>query len=133
MNEKNENLDQVDDAVEAEILAKTKTKGAFANSLKRTNKEIRDERARQIASSAERTFRRCIEDLEEALEEKLLKKSALLDMSPNNTQSILRADAIDTTKFVSQYTDLSLEIRELKIKLVEAKKDYEYLFGAGGE
>ena len=127
-----ENLDDVgSDGVEEEILAKVNAGGAFASSLKRTNKQIRDERARQIASSAERTFRRAIEDIEEALESKVLEKAAMLDMSPNNTQSILRADAIDSAKFVSRYSELSLEIRELKIKRQESKKDYVFLFEGG--
>ena len=124
-----ENLDEIgSDGVEEEILAKANTGGAFASSLKRTNKEIREERARQIASSAERTFRRYIEDIEEALEEKLLLRAAMLDMSPSNTHSILRADAIDSTKFVSSYSEIGLEIRELKIKRQEAKRDYAFLF-----
>lgn len=131
MTDQNENLDDVGGNVEDEIRAKTQTGGAFASSLQRTNKQIRAERARQISSSAERTFRRYIEDVEEALESKILEKDAMLDMSPNNTQSILRSDEVNTTEFVARYSKLSLEIRDLKIKRQEAKKDYDFLFKAG--
>lgn len=45
-------------------MADEKREGAFLSSLKRNNKQIRDDRATAIAEDAQVLYRRTVEDLE---------------------------------------------------------------------
>lgn len=131
-NETNNNAPVIADGSgidEAAIMARVKKGGKFADALARSGSKVRKERAHQISSSAERAFRRKKEDLESDLEELLVKKDIMLDMSPNNTHSIISADEFDGNKFSTAYHEICLKIREIKINLEVATQAYNELFG----
>jgi N12 class adenine-specific DNA methylase len=103
--------------------------GRFQEALERSGSKVRKERAHQISSSAERAFRRKKEDLQADLEELLVKKDIMLDMSPNNTHSIISAENFDGNEFSGRYHEICLRIRETKINLEVAMQAYDELFG----
>lgn len=103
--------------------------GAFVSSLKRNNKQIRDDRAQAIAEDTELTYKRSIEDLEMAIKKMKREQEVMLDLSPTNAQSLILASDFDTQKYVEKDTDLGVKIRNTEIKLEIAKARYNYLFG----
>jgi hypothetical protein len=103
--------------------------GAFVNSLKRTNKEIKSDRADAISEDAEVAFKREVEDLSLTIKKKKRIRDNMLDLSPTNAQSLMVANEFDANEFVKRDTELGLEIRNLEIKYEIANKRYIYLFG----
>ncbi|MCI5136183.1 MAG: hypothetical protein D3920_14200, partial [Candidatus Electrothrix sp. AW2] len=65
--------------------------GAFINSLKRNNREIRDDRATAIAEDTELVYKRKIEDLEISIKKMQREQEYMLDLSPASTQSLILA------------------------------------------
>ena len=110
---------------------KTQMKGAFIASLKRNNKEIRDDRATAIAEKAQVMYRRKVEDLELQLNELKRDQEGMLDMSPDNVFSLKMASDFKADEFVARDLKLGVEIRETEIKLDIAKKQYQHLFEEG--
>jgi len=104
-------------------------KGAFIDSLKRTNKEIKSDRAEAIGEDAQIMYRRTVEDLEVDLKRLKRNRENMLDMSPANTMSLMVAQDFDSRKFVEDDIQLGIEIRNTEIKLEIAQEQYEFLFG----
>jgi hypothetical protein len=104
--------------------------GAFVNSLKRNNKQIKTERAIMIAEGTELIFKRTVEDIELRLKDKRRERAAQLDMSPENTHSLVVAKDFNPRAWVDKDLNFSMEIRNLEIELEIAKGRYQYLFGA---
>ena len=102
--------------------------GAFVDSLKRNNKQIRSDRAAAIAEDTELVYKRYIEDIE--IEIKRLKRTQenMLDLSPSNAQSLVPAANFDSKDYVKKDIDIGLEIRNCEIKLEIARSRYDYLF-----
>ena len=105
--------------------------GAFMESLKRNNKQIRGDRAESIAEEAEIRFKRVVEDLETDIKRKKRERNNMLDLSPDNAISLMVAKDFDSAKFVEIDLKLGVEIRELGIRLEIASARYDELFGAG--
>ena len=103
--------------------------GAFVASLKRNNKQIRDDRADAIAKSARLKYKRTIEDLEFEIDAMKTDRENMLDMSPSNAQSLIVASDFKADEFVRKDKELSLQIREKEIELEISRKRYEVLFG----
>jgi hypothetical protein len=106
-----------------------KNEGAFLSSLKRNNKQIRDDRAQAIGESAQLVFKRKVEDLEMSIKQMKRDQENMLDMSPTNAQSLVLASDFDATTYAQKDIDLGVKIRTAEITLEIAKKRYEYLFG----
>lgn len=104
-------------------------KGIFVENLKRTNSKIKADRASAIAEDAELKFKRKIEDLTIERRGIQRKREAMLDMSPNNTMTIISVDTFDADAFVETDLALGVEIRELDIKIEVLTDRYETLFG----
>lgn len=102
--------------------------GAFASSLFRNNKKIRTDRANIIVQGAQTLYKREVEDLELALEQNIMERTNLLDLSPTNSQSLILASDFNTKDFIAKDLSLSLKIRDLKIKLEVARERYNELF-----
>ncbi len=102
--------------------------GAFISSLKRNNKQIRDDRASAIQEDAQLIFKRKIEDLEVFIKKMKRDRESMLDLSPENSLSLKLATDFDSTAFVDKDLELGVRIRESEIKLGIAKERYEYLF-----
>ena len=106
------------------------SQGAFVASLKRNNKQIKSDRAEAISEDAQMSYRRRLEDMEMKLKRMRRQQENMLDMSPDNTQSLMVAKDFDATGYVDQDTALALEIRNTEILFELAQKRYHYLFGA---
>lgn len=103
--------------------------GAFVASLKRNNKQIRDDRAAAIAEDTELVYKRKIEDLELSIKKMKRDQENMLDLSPTNAQSLVLASDFDSNAYADKDVNLGLKIRNAEIELEIAKKRYAYLFG----
>ena len=102
--------------------------GSLYQSLARTNSQIRQERGTALAEQLETTYRRNIEDLRYDLKDLARKRSNMYDFSPTNSQSLVMAKDIEARSILKQDSEISLEIRNLEIKLEIAEKRYLDLF-----
>lgn len=103
--------------------------GAFATSLKRNNKQIRDDRAQAIVEDAELEYKRQIEDLEKGLRQMRRDQENMLDLSPEQATSLKLASDFKAKEYAGKDLELGVRIRNDEIKLEIAKKRYAYLFG----
>lgn len=104
-------------------------KGEFAESLLRSNKKIRADRALNIIEEAQMKYRRKKEDLAYDLRQAILKRNGRLDLSPTTADSLVLASDFDADGFVNQDLQESVNIENLEIKLRIAKNRYIALFG----
>lgn len=107
----------------------TPLKGAFVDSLKRNNKQIREDRASSIAEDAQVMYRRQIEDLTLYLNKMKREQENMLDLSPTDADSLVLATDFNAQDYVTKDVDLGVKIRNTEIKLEIAQKRYGYLFG----
>lgn len=103
--------------------------GAFVDSLVRTNKQIKRDRAISIAEDAGIRYKRTVEDLQIKLKRMRREQENMLDLSPENAHSLMVAKDFDSAGYVERDIGLGIKIRETEIKLDIAKKRYSYLFG----
>jgi hypothetical protein len=100
-----------------------KMKGTFVTSLKRYNKQIRDDRALSIAEDAQQLYKRELEDVHTELKRAKRDRDGMLDFGAKNTTEIISA-----SDFVARRIELGLKIRNLEIRLEVASDDYNALF-----
>jgi hypothetical protein len=103
--------------------------GAFFSSLKRNNKQIRDDRALAIVEDTELIYKRKIEDLELAVKKLRREQENMLDLSPTTAQSLVLASDFDSSAYVDKDVEIGVKIRNLEIKLEIAQNRYNHLFG----
>ena len=103
--------------------------GAFLSSLKRNNKQIRDDRATAIGEDTQMLYRRQIEDLRVTVKRMEREQENMLDLSPTNSMSLVLASDFDSATYVQKDIELGVKIRNERIKLEIAEKRYNYLFG----
>ncbi len=103
--------------------------GAFFSSLKRNNKQIRNDRAIAIAEDTQLIYKRIMEDLELSIKKMKREQENMLDLSPTNAQSLVLASDFDSSAYVDKDIALGVKIRNTEIKLNIAKDRYAYLFG----
>jgi hypothetical protein len=72
------------------------SEGIFQKMLLRNNKELRDDRGKQIVKAAEKMYRREVEDLNDKLEQLVSDRAQLLDVNPGNTQTIINPSDFDS-------------------------------------
>jgi len=109
-------------------------KGSFVTSLRRNNKQIRDDRALAIAEDAELLFKREVEDITTLLKVTKRERDAMLDLGGTSTTGIISQSDFDAKTFVAKDLELGLKIHNLTIKLGIATKRYNDLFvGEGRE
>lgn len=104
-------------------------KGAFAESLRRNNKQIRQDRADAISEDTQLVYKRSIEDLELSIKKMKREQENMLDLSPTNAQSLVLASDFDSKAYTDKDIELGVKIRNAEIKLEIAQKRYAYLFG----
>jgi hypothetical protein len=112
-----------------EMPAPTDTAGAFRDSLVRSNRKIRADRADAIVEDAETIFRRTIEDLRLNIKRMKRERENMLDLSPETSMSLVLASDFDAKEYVSKELELGVSIRNDEIKLEIAEARYLYLFG----
>jgi len=103
-------------------------KGAFVDSLKRNFRDIRNDRAQNIAEEAEVKLRRNIEDLDLSLRDLKRKRENALDLSPANATSLKPAQDFDADAWATKEIDYIIKIHNLEMVLKGAKERYNYLF-----
>lgn len=103
--------------------------GALQSALSRTGKDVTKSRAATISMQAKTYYGRKIQDIKLAIDQANVDKEAMLDMSPNNKNSIIVVSSFDAPKFAETYSGISLNIRNLNIQMEEYLKDYKFLFG----
>ena len=103
--------------------------GAFIASLKRNNKQIREDRAAAIGEDTQLLYKRKIEDLQVTIRRMERELENMLDLSPTNTTSLVLASDFDSASYVEKDIELGVKIRNESIKLEIAQKRYSYLFG----
>ena len=106
-----------------------KKQGAFITSLKRNNKQIRDDRATAIADDAELMYKRKVEDIEVIIRKMKQDRENMLDLSPENAMSLKLASDFNAEEFIAKDLELGVKIRNEEIKLEIATKRHEILFG----
>ena len=115
--------------METTTAADTLQSGRFMESLKRTNKSIRDDRATSIGEDAEMVYKRMIEDMERNIKVMTRDQENQLDMSPENGMSLKVASDFNANEFTNKDIELGVKIRNETIRLNIAKTRYNYLFG----
>lgn len=104
-------------------------KGAFGMSLLRNASKIKEDRAITILRSAERFYRRKVEDLSDKISDLETARSAALDLSPTDINSLVLASDFKSDEFYANDRKFTMAIREAKVELEEMKTRYEFLFG----
>lgn len=103
--------------------------GALLSSLTRNTGQVKRDRAEIINRAAERSYKRTIEDLYAQLEELIAGRDAQLDMSPSDINKIVTAAEFQSTEFCQKDMNMTMQIREVRVKLEEFHARYKHLFG----
>jgi hypothetical protein len=119
--------------MESTVDALNEMKGSFVASLRRNNKQIRDDRALAIAEDAELLFKREVEDITTSLKVARRERDSMLDLGGTSTTTIISQSDFDAKAFVAKDLELGLKIRNLEIKLEIAAARYKELFLEGGK
>ena len=104
-------------------------KGSFVTSLRRNNKQIREDRALSIAEDARMLFKREVEDIQTQIKRLKRDRENMLDLGGTDTTKIISPSDFDPKAFVEKDLKLGVDIRQLEIKLEIAQKRYDELFG----
>lgn len=103
--------------------------GAFLESLKRNNKQIREDRATSIGEDSELRYKRAIEDIKVDIRKMRRDRDNMLDLSPESAMSLKLASDFDAGAYSAKDLELSLKIYNAEIRLKLAEERYAYLFG----
>lgn len=112
----------------AVILQDDATQSFLNEMLSRTTKQIREDRGRDILEDLEMEYKRKVEDLIKNITRLSRQQNNAFDFSPNSTTSLVVKN-VDGAEIMDADLAVSLEIRNLKIKLELAKARYNFLFG----
>lgn len=107
----------------------TEVTGLFNESLIRSNKQIKADRAQEITEEVETVYRRKVEDMGLKLKRLKMKQKSALDFSPDSAMSLKPANTIDADVFADEDLKFGREIRDLEILYGLACKRYTQLFG----
>lgn len=105
------------------------TTGAFHESLKRSNSQIKKDRADQIGRMLMKQYQRKIEDLDDEIYQESQTRENMLDLSPATIGSLQPAINFDADEFLVKDVSLGIKLRELIIKSNIVRARYNYLFG----
>ena len=117
---------------EAEEVNRTQeevVESSFLNEmLKRTTKQIREDRGEDISKSLQISYKRKVEDLEYDIDRYELAQNRAFDFSPNSTTSLVIKD-VDAKTIMEADLATSIKIRQARIELNMAKARYNFLIG----
>ena len=88
-------------------MEKKEMQGIFFESLKRNNKQIRDDRAQAIAEDTEMAYKRQVEDLAIKIKRLSRQREGMLDLSPTDAMSLKLANDFDAQEFVEKASPLN--------------------------
>lgn len=112
-----------------EIAAEEIIGGAFNESLVRTAKQIKKDRADDITQDVETVYRSKVEDIGLKIRRMRMKLKSSLDFSPDSIHSLKPAEEVDAEVFAENDLKLIREIRDQEIIYELSRKRYQYLFG----
>lgn len=112
-----------------EPTSELKLEGVFVSTLKRNNKQIREDRARAITEDTEIFYKRKIEDLELHIRKMKMERENALDLSSKDALSLEPAKNHDPINFSQTDLDLSYQIENATLKLKISKDRFKHLFG----
>lgn len=101
----------------------------LADIFSKSTSAVKKDRAIEIAELIEVELKRKVEDLERSLKLLQRKRKSALDLSPDNTYTIMKVKDFEPSEFTENYVKLQLEIRETKVRLNAARESYNELFG----
>ena len=105
------------------------TSSAFLNEmLKRTTRQVREDRGEDISRGLEISYKRKVEDLQYDIDRFILNQNRAFDFSPNSTTSLVIKD-VDAKTIMEQDLATSITIRQERIELNITKQRYNKLFG----
>lgn len=113
---------------EASVTA-AQQEGLFRGSLKRNNKQIRDDRADGISEDAQLAYQRKIQDMQMEQKRLVRKRNNMLDLSPTNADSLMLGEDFNSAKFIKDDIQIGVDLRNLEIQLEIATTRYVELFG----
>lgn len=101
----------------------------FTNMLSLTNKEIRKERAKNLAAKAEKSMKKKVEALEEELLELKTKKLDLEDLNASHTTSLnVTSQDFNADKWAGELIDVNISIEAKEVEVNAAKSVYKEYF-----
>jgi hypothetical protein len=106
-----------------------KKDGLFIQILTRNNKQIREDRAKDLLADAQMFYKRDIDDIEMSIRKTTSLRDSLLDLSPADTVSLKLASNFDAKDFCTRDLEYGVKLRQLTIELELAKARYKQLFG----
>jgi len=121
-------MSEENQSIETEVVDEAKG-GFLQGSLKRSNRQIREERGEAIAEDLEIVYRRKVEDLETEVKRGVTRQKNAFDFSPTNSQSLVMAKELESVDILDKDLKLGEDLRALKIRLNIAKERYNFLFG----
>ena len=104
-------------------------KGDFAESLKRNNKQIRDDRATASVEDTELVYKRLLEDTEIKLKKLKREQENMIDLSPTHADSLILASDFDSDAYAKKDVEIGVKIRNLEITKEIATNRFQTLFG----
>ena len=103
--------------------------GAFVDSLKRSNKQIKASRAEAIGEAAYIESKRSVEDLQLSVRHMVRELDNMLDMSPDSALNLNPAKDFEAKSFFKDRKDIMKRLRVARIELSLVKEDHKKLFG----
>jgi hypothetical protein len=120
-------------ATKKTVAKKTATKapvGAFNKALSLRGDAVLDNRANAIADDAALTYRQTVERLELEDRKLAMEQEALLDLAPDDANSLRAARDFDADQFVKKDIDLAVKRQVHRLRLEAARERLAVLFGA---
>jgi hypothetical protein len=111
------------------MTTKATPKNNVLDILKRNNREIKQDQALNISEDISVFYKRRIEDIKLSIRRMERARTALLDIAPTTTTSLVIGPNFDAEGYVRDDEKLTLDIRLEKIKLEEAEARFKELFG----
>lgn len=105
------------------------TTGLFEDSLKRNFKQIREDRASIMTRSSLSVYKGKIDKLYLDLDKLEIDRNNLLDFAGDSTTRIVSLEQFDADVFCSKDEEITLKMRELRIRIEELTQRYKALFG----
>ena len=103
--------------------------GLFNTSLLRDSSKVLRDRALQLIQKAKLNYCRAVEDMVVELNNLKLEQEAMIDLSPEDANSLILSKNFDPKNFVAKDNEIAQKIWELEIKIDIAKKRCFVLFG----
>jgi len=112
----------------AEVI-EDENEGAFLASLKRNNKKIREDRAKDIVEGTQLSYKRKVEDMRIEVKKLVRERESLIDISTVSSAGVILPSDFDSGVFVNKDIEIGVKIWNLTQKIEIAEARYFVLFG----